>query len=623
MYDEGMKPKLKQQKQESTTKKKISLPNFSFHFNSSNVLKKIGILVLAVFAFIFITTKISQSGNKKVLDKNLETMKTSAYKYFKENSRPEEVNEEYQVSLQELIESDFIKPLTDKKGNACDSDASNVIIKKKSSTKYNLTASISCNNEEKEKNFNLTYANQSSSSNGKTVYYKLQKEVSSDNFTYSCPNGYVLNGTYCYSNATTLTATPIAKYTTTSAKTSKASYKKPSDEYEYVEPVEEVIEAGYTCTDKNATLVGDKCIVTKEPTWNEENVYSCSEGTLDGKKCVITTPAIKKDYKYICPNGKLIGEDQCELTRDYRSTYACPSDYPSRDNDRCYYTSRPEKDWGEWKYSSRQTFSREMDDTDSVMYEFVESYEASGGKTKFVYKKYIRSKEYYCDDIDGEDVELKGSRCYHYVSAFEDKMCPSGYSLNDEETECVRYVAASKKKSSITYSCPSDYKKRGSGNNTECYKSVDAKVNVTSVPNCPSSYTAVMNTNGTYTCQKETNAKQTKETIQYICPTGYEQNGSGKYTKCYKKTTTEGYYYCKNSKARLEGTECIIDATSTFKGYQCPSGYQLNGEKCVKTISGDKIKATKTNNPEIKLTYKWSTKKSESGWTWTGESEER
>lgn len=622
MYDEGMKPKLKQKK-DKVFPKKFTMPKFSFSFPSSNVFKKIGILLLAVFAFIFITTKISQSGNKKILDKNLETMKTGAYKYFKENSRPEEVNEEYQVSLKELIDSDVMEPLKDKKGNVCDTEASNVILKKKSSTKYSLTASISCDSEAKEKDFSLTYANQSTNNNGTTTYYKLQKEVNVDHYTYSCPDGYILNGTYCYSNATTLTATPIAKYTTTPAKTSKASYKKPTDEYEYVEPVEEVLESNYYCSDSRATLVGDKCILTKEPTWKEDKIYSCNEGVLDGKSCVIEVPAIKKDYKYTCPSGKLIGEDQCELKRNYRSSYACPSDYPSRDGDRCYYTSRAEKDWGEWHYSSRQTFSKEMNDTDSVMYEFVESYESSGGRTKYVYKKYTRTKEYYCEDSDTEDVELRGSRCYYYTSAFEDKICPSGYSLSEDEMECVRYVEATKKKTSTTYSCPEGYRKRGSGKDSECYKSVDAIEKIDRIPSCSSGYTSVLNDNGSYTCQKETNAKKTTETTQYICPTGYEQKGSGKYTKCYKKTTLEGYYYCKNSKAHLEGTECIVDATSTFKGYQCPSGYQLSGNQCVKSISGDKVKATKTNNPEIKFTYKWSKKKSETGWTWTGESEEK
>jgi len=48
----------------------------------------------------------------------------------------------------------------------------------------------------------------------------------------------------------------------------------------------------------------------------------------------------------------------------------------------------------------------------------------------------------------------------------------------------------------------------------------------------------------------------------------------------------------------------------------------LTNNKCVKVLAGDKVKATKTNDPDIDVTYKWSDKKSEAGWTWTGETKE-
>jgi len=57
-------------------------------------------------------------------------------------------------------------------------------------------------------------------------------------------------------------------------------------------------------------------------------------------------------------------------------------------------------------------------------------------------------------------------------------------------------------------------------------------------------------------------------------------------------------------------------------GYKCPTGYDLTNNKCVKVLAGDKVKATKTNDPDIDVTYKWSDKKSEAGWTWTGETKE-
>lgn len=627
MYDEELKPK-KENKKEAELKEKfkISLPTFRININFKSAFKKFGILAICVFAFIFMTTKLGQSGENKVFEKNLETMKTGAYKYFKENERPIEVNDEYHITLQDLIDEDFIEPLTDKKGNTCDTDASTLTLTKKTKTKYDLVAHLTCQDKEEDKSFSLTYSNTTNSSNttddGKIIYYKLQKEVTTDNYQYFCPDGYTLNGKYCYGKSSTLTATPTAKYKTTSAKTTKATYKKPQDEYEYVEYVEMPTEVSYKCNDPKATLVDDKCIITKEAEMKDDTTYECTEGTLEGTKCVITTKATEIDYKYTCPSGKLFNNTQCKLTRDYSSTYSCPSDYPNRNGSRCYYTEKAEKDWGEWHLSSRNTFTKEMEDTDSKKYELVDTYDGTNGRTRYVYKVYTRSKEYFCYDENHDDVELKGSRCYYYINGYEDKKCPTGYDLSDDETECIKIVDAKKQKSKITYQCPDGYNKTGSGKNTQCIKKIAAKSIVSSTPKCSSGYLAKQNSDGSYSCVKEMDAIKIEPTIEYVCPTGYEKKGSGTKTQCYKKTTTEGYYYCKNSEARLENEQCIIDAKTELIGYKCPSGYDLTNNKCVKVLAGDKVKATKTNDPDIDVTYKWSDKKSEAGWTWTGETKE-
>lgn len=624
MYDEELKPKKEKETSAKANRPKITLPTFRINVNFKTALKKFGILALCVFAFIFISTKMSQNSESKVFEKNLETMKTSAYKYFKENEKPVELDEEYNITLQDLIDEDFIQPLTDKKGNVCDSDLSTLTLTKKTKTKYDLVAHLNCNEKVEDKSFSLTYSGSSNSSNsvndGKTVYYKLQKEVTTDNFQYSCPDGYQLNGKYCYGKSSTLTATPVAKYKTTPAKTTKATFKKPSDEFEYVEYIEMPSDVSYKCNDPKATLVGDKCILTKDATLKTDTTYQCTEGVLDKNKCVITTKAIKIDYKYTCPSGKLFNNNQCKLTRDYLSSYSCPSDYPNRDGDRCYYTEKADRDWGEWHLSSRKTFTREMEDTENKKYELVDSYEANNGRLRYVYKVYTRSLEYVCDE--DEDVLLKGNRCYYYIDGYEDKKCPSGYDLSEDESECIKLIDATKKKTKVTYTCLDGYKKTGSGSKTSCIKTINANPIDSITPVCSSGYTVKQNNDGSYSCTKESNATKIDAVIEYVCPTGYEKKGSGTNTQCYKKTTTEGYYYCKNSEATLEDDKCILEAKTELIGYKCPSGYDLNNDKCVKVLSGDKIKATKTNDPDINVTYKWSDKKSESGWTWTGETKE-
>lgn len=618
MYDGDMKPNKNIEKKSNEKKFK----GFNVDFNWQSALKKFGILCVAVFAIIFVSAKIGQGSEKKVLEKNLETLKTGAYQYFKENEKPTEVSDEINVTLQELIDSKVITELKDKKGNTCDTDTTNVTLTKKTSTKYDLVAHLECDQKEEVKEFSLTYAGNSSNSSKdeKNVYYRLQKEVSVDNFTYTCPDGYTLNGKYCYSKSVTLSATPIAKYKTTPAKTEKASYKKPSDEYEYVEVIKETLPVSYSCSDKNATLVGDKCIITKDADYKEDTTYSCTEGVLEGSKCVLTKKAEMKDYKYTCPSGEKFGEDQCELKRSYKASYDCPDDYPNKDGKKCYYSEKAEKDWGDWKYSSKSIFSSEKDDTDYKKYDLVDSYEGTNGKTKYVYKVYTRAKEYICDD--DEDVKLKGSRCYFYTDAYEEKKCESGYELNKDETKCIKIVDAKKVKAPKTYTCEKPYNKVGSGEDSKCVLKVDANKNTAKQPVCPTGYEAKATSPNVYSCVKTTEAKKLENQVNYVCPTGYEKKGSGEDTKCFKKTQTEGYYYCKNTEATLKDNECITEAKTELTGYKCPSGYDYNGTTCLKVTGADKVSATKTNDPKIEFTYKWSSKKSESGWTWTGETKD-
>ena len=314
-----------------------------------------------------------------------------------------------------------------------------------------MLASIDCNNHRKEKDYVLTYSNTGISSKENNVFYKLQKEVITNNYTYSCKDGYVLDGKYCYSGASTLTANPIAKYKTISAKVKKASYKKVEDILEYESPVEYTTNTTYSCKNSNDVLVGNQCM--------RQKAYSISS--------------------------------------------TCPSSYKKDGN----------------------------------------------------YNHFVRYKKLSCPSKSGESVELKGSMCYHYTNLVESKTCSSGYTLNKEGSACVRYTPA--------------------------------------------------------------NIKPSKTSL--VCPTGYEQKKNGSQIECYRKIPQEGYYYCKDEGYHLDGTNCVRDASTELIGYKCPSGYHLNGTQCVKVLSGNKIAAIKTNDPDIGITYKWSNKKSLSGWTWTGE----
>lgn len=525
MYDQEVKIEKKELEKKQKEKKKKENSVLKNKINVQAVLKKLSIFMVVAFLFIFITTKFGQKSENKVFEKNLENIKNASYKYFKENKRPTENNEEYTITLQELIDGNYIQPIKDKKGNSCNNETSDITIEKKNITKYDLAIQLNCESQKYSENYSLTYATTKNSNNNSIdssvqidhstsentdsdnikVYYKLKKGVSSNSYQYSCPSGYVLNGRYCYSSSFVMISEPMARYKSISTKVKKASYKKENEKYEYVDPIITKGAVSYSCSNPSATLEGDKCV----------------------------------------------------LKRNYTESNSCPSDYPKKDGDECYYVDKATQEWSDWKYVSTNSFSSTKKSTETKKYTLAYTYQY-GNKKKYMYEYYTRKKIYTCDEKRHEDVKLKGTNCYHYIDAKNIKTCPTGYQLNDQETECIKY----------------------------------------------------------------TSAKKIEEKASYSCPEGYEKKGTGSNTKCYIKTTTEGYYYCKNSNYRLENDQCILDGSTEFIGYKCPTGYSLSNNKCIKTLSGDKISATKTNDPIINTTYKWSSKKSESGWVWTGETKE-
>lgn len=512
MYSEDviLKKKRKATKKEKVEKqkleeKRLTVPKLSLKLPSSinKLALRLGILLFIFFVLIFFTTKIGLKSETKNLDENLNQIKTASYQYYKENNRPSNPNEEYAITLQDLVDEEYLKPIKDKKGNLCNGD-SEIVLKKNTDTKYDLSILLLCNNQEHEKNYTLTYK-KDSNTDSQLVYYKLEKEIVSNNYDYSCPEGYTLNDRYCYPTSTTLTETPIAKYKNISKRVTKASYKKGEDNYEYVDPVRTSTLNNYTCSNKKATLIGNECVTEV----------------------------------------------------DYKNEYICSAFYPKKSGNRCYYVDNATEVWSNWTLLAEQTFTTKKEDTNTKYYELVRTYQENN-RTKYVYRYYTRVKTYQCPTSIHEDIELKGKKCYHYEAAISTKTCPSGYSLNFEQTKCI----------------------------------------------------------------KKEQAKKLSDTTDYICPTGYTQEGKGDNMKCYRKTSNDGYYYCKNTDYRLEGDQCIRDASSELIGYKCPSGYKLNGNVCTKSLSDKKKNATKTKNSVKEKTYKWSEQINEKGWIWTGETKE-
>ena len=157
-----------------------------------------------------------------------------------------------------MVKGSLIKELKDKKGNVCSRDYSYVSMTKKSSEDYEMTVYLSCAGEAQTATYNITYPsdNNDDQKDNKTTYYELQRIVTNDE-TYSCPDGYILKGTYCEKATETIAATPV--YKVTPEKNTKASYKSSRSEYEYTDPIITIKENVLKCSN-GYTLENGKCI---------------------------------------------------------------------------------------------------------------------------------------------------------------------------------------------------------------------------------------------------------------------------------------------------------------------------------------------------------------------------
>lgn len=582
-----------------------------------SILIKFGIFLLIAFIVIFAVTKIRLGSDRKSFADNMEKMKEVSYTYFKaEKNRPSLVEDEIDMSLDDMVKGSLIKELKDKKGNVCSRDYSYVSMIKKSSEDYEMTVYLSCAGEAQTATYNITYP--SSSNNGdqkdsddtkkdnKTTYYELQRTVTNDE-TYSCPDGYILKGTYCEKATETIAATPV--YKVTPEKNTKASYKSSRSEYEYTDPIITIKENVLKCS-RGYTLENGKCIKETSVKYKTRYTYSCPDGgTPSNNRCLFTTNTDYKDTKAYCSKGRLINGDECYVTKDY--SFKCLTGKKDSTKHSCYTTYAAKTELSDWLFDSKVKYSKSTNvdrlETEKIRYEF-DYYDENSKKN--VYKKYIRKNVKVCDDDD----ILSGSTCKHYDGSYIEKYCTGDYELTSDKKECYTIKDASYRDIKGSYTCPTGYRKKGTGDNASCYKYENATKTGNQTAYCSYGYELTKDNR----CLKVESAILVDEENAYSCPEGYLQKKNGKATKCYKKTTTEAYYYCTNSKATLNGDRCIVPSVTKVISLRCPSGYKKSGNQCVKSSnSKDRIKATKKE--ATSTTEKiWSKEKEMDGWTWTG-----
>jgi len=595
------KVKVKKEKmvKEETPKKILTLKA-----DYVSILVKLGLFLAIAFVVIFTITKIKNNSEKNTFTSNMEKMKEVAYMYYKvESHRPIVVTEEVTMTLEDMIDGSLIEELVDKKKNVCSREYSYVSLMKKNDENYEMKVYLSCGGEAKSATYDIIYTTKKEESNNKeqTILYELKRTITT-NEKYSCPEGYESSGELCIKLNATKIMNAVPKYKITPEKNTLATYKKSKNEYEYTNPI--VTEKEEIICQKNSTLINGKCLIIIDAKYKTEKEYTCPNGgTIKGTKCLFTTYPQETTRKAYCKEGSLIN-DKCYITKKY--SVKCLTGTKDSAKNACYVTYNAKKELSDWMFSGKVTYSESKNviDSETLKYE-IDEYLENG---KVVYKKYIRKKINVCDN---EDI-LSGSTCKHYDETYEQRTCSANYILNKEESECYTYKDASYKKIEETYLCPQGYNKKGNKEEAICYKYEPAVKKETKNAYCSSGYE--LNDNK---CIKEVNAEN-KENKTYTCPDGYTKSGNGKYTKCYKKTEKEGYYYCQNKNAYLENDRCIIKEKTTFLGYRCPSGYNLSGNVCIKNDAKETIYATKNEGKNEKEETIWSKTKELEGWTWTG-----
>ena len=428
---------------------------------------------------------------------------------------------------------------------------------------------------------------------------------------YTCPEGYIKNGRYCLStnNTEVIAATPI--YRITPEKNVKAKYKGSDTEYEYADPVLVTNENTLKCPN-GYTLQNGRCIKEISTKYRTNTTYTCPNGgTPSGTRCLFTTSTNYSNRKAYCQRGTLINGDECYVTKDY--SLKCLTGKKDSSRNACYTTYTASKELSDWLFDGKVKYSENKDvdklESDTVRYE-VDTYNDNGTIT---YRKYIRKYVKVCDNDD----TLSGNICKHYDEAYEQRYCTGDYSLTSDKSECYTYEDASFKRTDGSYTCPDGYTKKGSGEDATCYRYEMATKVTAKTPYCASGYDLTSDNR----CVKTT-APIIENEESYTCPDGYTKRGSGSSTVCYKKTTTESYYYCSNSEATLDGTRCIIPSKTEFISYRCPNGYDLSGNQCIKTNVTNRILATENDTTTATEETIWSKTKDLEGWTWTGNTKE-
>lgn len=577
--------------------------------------------------------------NNQIFADNIDRMKDVAKSYYTVERLPENINDSKKMTLKEMIDNKLILPLMDSNGKYCSEDDSYIEITKLEN-EYIIKVYLSCSDKQdyiiehfgcydicsdKCKMLETTsksgYAKDitkkkttigkitTTKNNGKIYEYQFVKNECTEKFEkYVCPSGYYLAGDTCIKNGSQVVTKEATKkvsvVTSTDSKNAKAVTNSST------ELVDASCRIDYVTSTQNATTkttLYSAIATTKTQKITADKVYS-----YDVKGAVATTTTTNANYITV-QNYDVITADKIISSYKWAYDYTLVSTDGSlayvNDNEKMVYV----ESWSEPTCSTCATLK--------VYYKY------------YHYTKTAADYKYSCDAYPGYSL-YDGNKCRKATTT--SKTCPDGYKANGSvctktstSYSCSKYGSDYKYnsnnktcvKTTISYKCPSGTEK--TSDPKYCAKKVTTY-------SCPSGTTDAGNNTCKkieYSCPSNTSTKTytlngTKCTVKSkvkvcSCPSGTVQTSDKLHCA---KTNSSTTYTCSDYPGyTLSGTKCTKTINTEKITYVCDSGYTLNGTNCVKTVNtSDSKKAEKKYNTVCEQKYKWSTKTSISGWTYTG-----
>ena len=696
--------------------------------NWKDILIKIIMLILFVVILLLLFPKADLDVfYDSVYSNNVKTMKEAARNYYTVDRLPSNVGDKTSMTLKEMVDDHMLIRFTDKDGKTCDESASYVEVTKISNNEYTLKVQLKCGSQEDyiletigcttvcsngtcttiiNNGNNTTGGTIADSSNNNTgnsatterdetnwdevtgdlkgngyvtkvTYYQHRKKITTTSTVYSCPEGYIKNGTKCTKTSTSATVDAVPHYNPDQVITTDAKYNEGGEYTVYADYIKTQTGVDYSCP-TGYTLNGSYCIKYTSATEVPGDVsYTCPSGyTKNGTKCTKTYDATYTPgaTSYSCPNGGTLNGTKCTITQQASASteYTCPSGY-TKNGSSCYkvyeatktttYTCPSGYTKNGSKCTKTTTINAEAKTTYGSWVAKGTQYYTSAGKAYQSTTSWLQLNGMVSGAVCGSPCGGKGTwykYTYYERSATITYTCPSGYTKNGSKCTKTTTIDGTPSTSyscpnggtrdgskctltaspSITtvYTCPSGYTKSGSTctkvydatgtpgagsyscpnggtlNGTKCTITRDADKQVGDTTyTCPSGYTYNQTLNK---CEYKISATATPE-YTYTCPNGYTKTGEGENTKCSKTVQGEGNYYCEDASAVLTGDKCVKTVEGGISHYTCPTGYTLSGTKCSKTttVTIDADKETKTSTS---YKYKWSKYSKLEGWEFTG-----